>query len=386
MPVSPLDRIIDARVNARAAGVARVVIGLAAAIKALVLAPVLARFADPDVLRVPYVEWLPAVTDLPAGLVLGAWLLVAGAFTIGLWTTMAGAALTIILGAVLLADQQLYSNHLYLLTLLVGLLTVARAGSAVSVDARRGGGRDTVRGWAPWLIRVQVSVVYLFAGLSKLNGTFISGTVVAVTLRSDGPLAIPAGWRTFEPMATVAILAILTELFLAVALWLPAWRRTAFVVGLGLHLAIALWFVPTAELVVFGLITLAPYLFFLPAPVHGAVVVWDDSCGFCRDWVTLFRRLDWLAALQFVPSSDARALAELDIPRSDADQALQLVAHGRREQGFRAVVGVLEHTPIAFLWAPLLRLPPIAWIGDRVYRRVAARRSCTLPTPGEDRP
>lgn len=263
--------------------------------------------------------------------------------------------------------------------LLVGLLTLARAGSAISADARLSGTRDEVPGWAPWLVRVQISIVYLFAGLSKLNGAFLSGTVVAVTLRRDGPLAVPAEWRTFEPMVVMSILAILTELFLAVALWLPRWRRTAFVLGLGLHTAIATWFVPTAELVVFGLITLAPYLFFLPAPRQGAVVAWDDSCGFCRQWVMLFRRLDWLAALQCVPSSDTEALARLTIPREDADRALQLVTDDRREQGFLAVVGVLERTPIGFLWAPLLRLPPIAWLGDRAYRRVAARRLCSLP-------
>lgn len=378
-----LDRIIEAPVNARAAGVARIVIGAAAMIKALVLAPVLARFGDPDVLRIPYAEWLPAVTGLPAWVVLVAWVLAAGAFTVGAWTTVAGATLTILLASLLLADQQLYSNHLYLLTLLVGLLTVARSGSTISVDARRGGVAATVPGWAPWLIRVQVSVVYLFAALSKVNGTFLSGTIVAVTLRSDGPLAVPDGWRTFEPMAALSILAIVTELFLAVALWLPRWRRTAFVVGLGLHLAIAIWFVPTAELVVFALIILAPYLFFLPAPPRGAAVAWDDSCGFCRDWVALFRSLDWLAALRFVPSSDGGELANLGIPRSDADRALQLVTGHGREQGFRAVVGVLELTPAAFLWAPLLRLPPIAWLGDRVYRRVAARRSCALPVAGD---
>lgn len=381
-----LDRIIESRANARAAGVARVVIGLAAILKALVLAPVLSRFSDPGVLRLPYVEWLPSVTDLPAELVLAAWLTAAGAFTAGFGTTWAGAALTAILAAVLMADQQLYSNHLYLLTLLVGLLTVARAGSAVSVDARLGRGRNEISGWAPWLIRVQVSIVYLFAALSKVNATFLSGTVVAVTLRTEGPLAIPLAWRTFEPMATLSILAILTELFLAVALWLPTWRRLAFVVGLGLHAGIAIWFVPTAELLVFALIILAPYLFFLAAPSRGAVVAWDDSCGFCRGWVTLFGRLDWLGALRFVPSSDPAALAELGIPREDADRALQLVAAGRREQGFRAVVGVMELSPLGFLWAPILRLPPIAWLGNRAYRRVAARRSCALPARAEGTP
>jgi hypothetical protein len=34
--------------------------------------------------------------------------------------------------------------------------------------------------------------------------------------------------------------------------------------------------------------------------------------------------------------------------------------------------------PIAFLWAPLLGLPPVRFVGDRVYRAVALRRQCRI--------
>jgi predicted DCC family thiol-disulfide oxidoreductase YuxK len=238
-----------------------------------------------------------------------------------------------------------------------------------------------VPNWPLFLIRVQMSIVYLFAGLSKVSLTFLSGTVVAVTLRRDGPLAVPLEWRTFEPMAVLSLLSILTELFLAMALWLPRWRRAAFVVGLGLHVGIAIWFEPAGQLAIFSVIILTPYLLFLNVPERAAVVVWDSSCDFCRGWVRLFGRIDWLGALRFVPSSDAAELERLQIPLEDADRALQFVGNGRRVQGFRAVVSVLEVTPVAFLWAPLLRLQPIAAIGDRLYRRTAARRQCTLPRP-----
>ncbi len=131
-----------------------------------------------------------------------------------------------------------------------------------------------------------------------------------------------------------------------------------------------------AGLTIFSLISLAPYILFLDAPVRGAVMVCDDSCCFRSRRLSLFMRLDWLHALRVVPSSDAAELGRLCIPREDADRTLQLVRAGERSQGFRAVVDVLELTPIAILWAPLLRLPGIAWIGNLVYRRVAARRSC----------
>jgi predicted DCC family thiol-disulfide oxidoreductase YuxK len=376
--------VLDRRVNPRPAGVVRALIGLAAFLKGLQMAPLIGRFEEPGVLRIPYLEWAPSVADLPAAVTVGAWLVFAALFGLGLFTYAAGIGLTLTLAAVLFSDQQLYSNHLYLLTLLVGLLTVARSGAAVSVDAGRGRGRESVPNWPLLLVRTQISVVYLYAGLSKISATFLSGTVVAITLRREGPLAIPDGWRTFEPMAALSLLAILAELFLAVALWLPRWRRAAFVVGLGLHVGIAIWFVPTGQLAIFSVIILAPYLLFLDVPLRGATVVWDAGCDFCRSWVGLFRRLDWLRAVRFVPSSDDAELAALGIPSEDADRALQLVRDGRRAQGYRAVVGVLEVTPVAFLWAPLLRLPPVAWAGDRLYRRTAERRRCSLPRPAAE--
>lgn len=376
--MSWLDRLLDRHAAPFAAGMARILVGVAAILKALQIVPVIGRFDLPEVLRVPYFEWAPSVSDLPALATGVVWVGAAALFAAGLGTTVAGVVLTGTMAFVLLSDQQLYSNHLYLLILLTGLLTVARSGSALSLDARLGRGRPSIPEWPLFLLKVQVSVVYLFAGLSKINGTFLSGTVVAVTLRRDGPFAIPLEWRQFELMAAASVVAILSEMFLAIALWLPRWRRTAFVLGLFLHVGIAIWFVPTGQLLVFLVIILAPYVLFLDAPVRGATVVWDGSCDFCAGWVRFFRRLDWLHALRFVPSSDSAELARLEIPLADADRALQLVRDDAREQGFRAVVGVLELAPISFLWAPLLRLPPVAWIGDRIYARVAARRRCSI--------
>ena len=383
MRMTRVDELFSARVGARAAALVRIGIGVAAVLKAIQIGPLLARLDDPAVLRMPYVGGLPSVVDLPAVLVVAVWVAAAVAFAVGLRTGLSGAVLTLTLAAILFGDQQLYSNHLYLLLLLTGLLTLARSGSALSIDALPAGETD-VPAWPLVLLRLQVSIVYLFAALSKVNPLFLAGTVVSTTLRRDGPLAVPLEWRTFEVMAVLSILAILTELFLAIALWLPRWRRLAFVVGTGLHVGIAIWFIPTGQLVIFSVIILSPYLLFLDAPRRGTAVVWDDSCGFCAGWVRLFRRLDWLQALRFVPSSDRAELERLGVDREEADRALQLVGRRRRRgRGFAAVVGVAELLPISFLWAPLLRLPPIAAVGERVYRRVAARRRCALPRPAE---
>jgi len=358
-----------------------VIVGVAAILKGLERAPVLDRLTDPGILRIPYIPGQPSVVSLPTELVILVWLGLGTAFTLGAFTTASGIALCVALAVVLLSDQQLYSNHLYLLIWLVGLLTIARSGAAFSVDRWRGRGRTSIPAWPIALIQLQVVVLYLFAGLSKINLMYLAGSVVAVSLRHEGPLAIPAEWRSFEAMAAAAVISILAELGLAVGLLLPRWRRTAFVVGLAVHVGIALWFDPTLPLVIFGVMTLGPYVLFLDDRPHRLVVVWDDSCTFCRGWVTWFRRLDWLGVLRLVPNSDALELQQLKVSREDADQALQLVGGHRRSQGFRAVIDILESLPISFLWAPLLRLWPVRRVGEAAYRRVAERRSCGLTRP-----
>jgi predicted DCC family thiol-disulfide oxidoreductase YuxK len=358
--------------------VARVVVGVAALLKGLERYLTLDRLGDAGILRIPYVPGQPSIADLPAGAVVIAWVALAAAFAAGAYTTVTGITLTILLTAALFSDQQLYSNHLYLLIWLVGLLTLARSGAALSIDARRGRGRSSVPAWPLALLRLQVIVLYFFAGLSKINLAYLSGSVVAVSLRREGPLAIPGDWRSFEVMAAAAMLSILAELGLAIGLALPRWRRAAFVLGLMLHLGIALWFDPTLPLVIFGVMSLGPYVLFLDDRPQRLAVVWDDSCTFCRGWVTWFRRLDWLGVLRIVPNSDQSELERLHVSAEDADRALQLVGSRRRSQGFRAVVGILETLPISFLWAPLLRVWPIRPVGDIAYRRVAERRSCGI--------
>ena len=89
--------------------VARVGIGLAATLKALELWPVLIR---PSAAAAPWV----AATWAGLGLTLAA----------GKAVPVTGTLLAALVGYVLTLDQQTYSNHLYLLSLLSALLDGAR--------------------------------------------------------------------------------------------------------------------------------------------------------------------------------------------------------------------------------------------------------------------
>jgi len=382
--------LVTDQVDPRAIGVTRAGVGTAALIVGTELGGYLATLAAPGALRLPQVQAIatPVIAVWP--LMLGLWAVASVAFAIGLETTVAGAALVILAVAFFLTDAQLYTNHLYLLTLVVAVLTLAGAGRGFSLDARRRGADnlEPVPAWGPFQIKVQITLLYAFSALAKLNGSYLSGSVMASYLRTDGPLAIPGSWRSFQVMFVLSVLAISVEALLAVGLWIPRWRRNAFVAGLFLHLGILVTFQPALPFAAFGLLTLSLYVPFLDAASGSRLIIWDGSCSFCGSWVRWWRRLDWLGALRFAPMDEPGVLDENGITALAAAEALHVVGPEDTRRGFGAVRAVAEVLPISFLWAPLLSLPPIQWLGERAYAAVARRRSCSVapgPRPADSK-
>jgi predicted DCC family thiol-disulfide oxidoreductase YuxK len=370
---------LASRANARTAALLRICAALAGFLVWLEEAPVMLRLTEPGILRVPY-PGLPQVPAVLFQLAIASWLMALIGLAIGFQPRLAAGTLAAVLGFTLLADQQLYSNHLYLLLLVVILIRLSDAGAALSVGhAQR---RDMVPGWPLGLVRAQVSIIYGFAALAKLNPAYLSGTVLGAYLRDTGPIPVPHDWRGFQLLFGLSILSVLAEAFLAVALWLPYWRRTALVVGLALHVGIAVWLEPTLQLITFGFLMLPLYLAFIDPRPRALAVVWDDQCSFCQQWITWANRLDWLHAIRLVPVTDAAAREPLGVSEEDALNALRVVDDAEHASGYDAVVRIAEVLPISFLWAPLLRLPLVSTLGRRTYRGVAARRRCGLRPDG----
>lgn len=376
-------RLMDDRIDARPLGVTRAGVGVAALVMSLEIGGHLSRLARPDLIRLPVIEPVAAVILAAWPPVMLLWAIAAAGFAAGLHTRIAGATLVGLALAFLATDQQLYSNHLYLLTIVVSILTLAGAGNGFAIGRHR---ETDAAGWGRFLLRFQVSVVYAFSALAKLNVSYLSGSVMASYLRSDGPLAVPQAWRGFEAMFVLSMLAVSVEALLAIGLWIPKWRRTAFVAGLGLHLGILLTFDPPLPFLAFGILSLSLYVQFLEV-TPSRLVIWDRSCDFCRSSVAWARHLDWLGALAYAGNDQTDVLAGHGITRQAADEAMHLVDPDGTWAGFDAVRRIAEVLPVSFLWAPLLALPPVRWMGERGYRTVARRRHCrTLPLPTADQP
>jgi predicted DCC family thiol-disulfide oxidoreductase YuxK len=377
-------RIATSTAPARPVAVARVVVGVAALGKAVDLAPALLAVVGSDALRMPYGAWSPELPAVMGPAILWIWTLSAAAFLVGWRTRWAGTALVLAMSAALVLDQQLYSNHFYLLVVVAFLLTCADSGAAISLDARRKGPRDAIPGWPVTLLKLQLSIVYGYAVLAKLNLFYVSGSVFSVYWVREGWLALPDPLRRVEVLFPLAVVSLLVEATLAVGMWLPRLRHQTFLLGLAFHLAIIPTMGVPGQLVLFAALMFALYLQFLDARPRSRVVIWDEDCSFCRAWVRWLHRLDWLRVHQWVPSSNDAALAHAGITRDEADRAIQLVRpDGTTASGFAAFRSILQTLPVSFLWAPALGFPPVERIGDRIYARVAARRRCLAVRAGD---
>lgn len=253
-------RLIDLaalRVDGRPIAVARVLLAFALGLCALESGNVLRRIAETG-LRYPLVEWIPEPT-LGGGQAVVLFGLFAALFLLlGIASAASAAVGSAVLAIALLWDQQTYSNHQVLVALLLAYLSLAEPGRRWSVAALREHKGSTVRWWPQLLMLTQVTVLYLFAGLSKINPVFLSGVPLQGWLWPDLPI---------ELYRALAVATIVTEIFLAIALWIPRVRVLAVMVGVGLHAGIVLGLGdPNLVLSAFAAASISSYWLFLSRP------------------------------------------------------------------------------------------------------------------------
>ncbi len=159
---------------------ARIGVGLAALLQAPISLDTLLALTEPGVLTTPVIGGLGLQHGWQVMALIVVWGVAGIGFTVGYRLLLSGSALGISLALPLLLDHQAYSNHLYLMALMVGLLTLA--------GGRRKQSEDTPSSavfWPVLLVMTQISAVYLFTAFSKMNEDFIGGQVLASTVR-DG--------------------------------------------------------------------------------------------------------------------------------------------------------------------------------------------------------
>jgi hypothetical protein len=238
----------------------------------------------------------------------------------------------------LLCDRLQYHHNRYALILFSGLCALTPCDRALVV------GRPAAPGplWAQRLMQLQLSIIYLASGGTKLcDADWRSGLVLADRFHRYAYQAlargVPAELVRICSLPSVAEglskLAIATELGLAVALWAPPVRRLALWWGVLFHLTIEV----TSSVQIFTWLTLLVYALFAHPAVRTRKLRYDPARPLAA---RLVRALDWLLRYQLVPEPGGPlAVVEAD---------------GRARTGVEAWALLAGTLPLAVpLWGPL---------------------------------
>ena len=166
---------------------------------------------------------------------------------IGLFYRVAAVLFLFAFTYVFLLDQTDYLNHFYFVILLNILLVFAPANRVYALDSLiwRKGGIDpqTVPGWSVWILRAQMEVMLIFAGIVKINPDWLQLQPLTMWLGQNADLPLIGQFLTETwAIATASYGSILLHI---VGAPLLLFRRTRFVVFLlyvGFHLANHIFF------------------------------------------------------------------------------------------------------------------------------------------------
>jgi predicted DCC family thiol-disulfide oxidoreductase YuxK len=108
----------------------------------------------------------------------------------------------------------------------------------------------------------------------------------------------------------------------------------------------------------------------------GPVLLYDGDCAFCRGWVARLSRWDHTRAIRCLPAAERRQVEGLPpISDEELNRAMHLVTpEGTTYVGAGAVARLMDYLPRLRWLGPVLRLPGIRWLSDKVYCAIARRR------------
>ena len=105
-------------------------------------------------------------------------------------------------------------------------------------------------------------------------------------------------------------------------------------------------------------------------------LVYDGDCDFCTRLARWVERHDDRGQVSARPNQEPGLIDALGLTRAEVDRAAWAIDRGGRFEGAAAVSRVLRELGGGWrLLGSLYLLPPIGWLENRYYRRVARKRS-----------
>jgi predicted DCC family thiol-disulfide oxidoreductase YuxK len=241
------------------------------------------------------------------------------------------------------------------------------------------------------LIQLHLALIYGMAGLAKLQGpSWWNGTSLWKTMATGEFVVLNftalAAWPLMINFLTHASLAL--ELLYPVLIWVRIVRPILLAGVAAMHVGIA---IVSPGLTEFALAMLAGNLAFVSgAWLRGLVadpagpalkVLADGACPRCRASMAIVTAADPDHVVETIdltavdPASIAGGLTRAEMMRS-----MHVVRKdGRIKAGFDGMRSLAARLPLFWPLALIGYFPGVAWLGRRVYNRLAAARRRDLP-------
>src|SRR5262249_36259944 len=184
-------------------------------------------------------------SDLTPKVVLAMFIAAAASLSLGILTTASASLAFLLLVSIHNRNPAVLHGGDDVLRIMAFLLIFASAGADLSVDRFVSSGQPFVGEYtSPWVLRLmqlQVSIIYLRAGLAKLGGaTWLQGSAAYYPTQVQEYRRFPlprlltgAFWIRLATWGT-----IVTELGLGTAIWVKEFRFAILVCGFAFHLVL----------------------------------------------------------------------------------------------------------------------------------------------------
>jgi hypothetical protein len=120
-------------------------------------------------------EWIPYPSEFGIYFLFGSMIFGAALITLGLLYRFGAFMFFFCFTYIELLDKTNYLNHYYFVSLIAFLLVLIPANQYFSLDAKLGLTRqsNTCPKWHIWILKFQIAIVYIFAGIAKLESDWL---------------------------------------------------------------------------------------------------------------------------------------------------------------------------------------------------------------------
>lgn len=202
---------------------------------------IVAKFHEQDFyFKFRYFEWVPPLSPFEMQWVFILYAIAGLLIFLGLFYHVATLTAALCISYIFLVDATNYLNHFYLVIIFSFMMLFIPAHKGWSLYAlfNPKKAQSTVPGWAVWLLRAELTIVYFYAAIAKMNVDWVNGMPLYDWIGGRAPGA--TGLEAYLGLPIVIYFftyaGLLYDLLVAPLLLYPKTRAAAYCLSLSFHL------------------------------------------------------------------------------------------------------------------------------------------------------